>query len=65
MSQWLGLPLGLAQEGGPAPLSHGLVLGGLLITVIFACPGGIAEAAARVLGWAARPERPWPRPGTP
>jgi branched-chain amino acid transport system permease protein len=27
-------------------LSHGLILGGLLIVVILACPGGIAEAVA-------------------
>ncbi len=46
-------------------LSHGLVLGSLLITVIFACPGGIAQAGARVLGWAARSERPWTRPFAP
>jgi branched-chain amino acid transport system permease protein len=46
-------------------LSHGLVLGSLLIAVIFACPGGIAQAGARVLGWAARPERPWTRPFAP
>ena len=46
-------------------LSHGLMLGGLLIAVIFACPGGIAEAAARMLGWAARPARPWSRPVAP
>jgi branched-chain amino acid transport system permease protein len=43
-------------------LSHGLVLGGLLLTVVFACPGGIVEATARGLGWAARPDRPWIRP---
>jgi len=46
-------------------LSHGLVQGVLLIFVVFACPGGIAEAAARALGWAARPERPWLRPVAP
>jgi branched-chain amino acid transport system permease protein len=43
-------------------LSHGLVLGVLLIAVVFACPGGIADATARLLGWAARPARPWIRP---
>jgi branched-chain amino acid transport system permease protein len=46
-------------------LSHGLVLGSLLIVVVVACPGGIAEAAARVGGWAARPGRPWSRPRDP
>jgi branched-chain amino acid transport system permease protein len=43
-------------------LSHGLVLGVLMILVVLACPGGIAEAAARGLGWAARPTPP---PGPP
>jgi branched-chain amino acid transport system permease protein len=43
-------------------LSHGLILGGLLIAVIFVCPGGIAEATARVVGWTARPGRSWTRP---
>jgi branched-chain amino acid transport system permease protein len=46
-------------------LSHGLVLGVLVIAVVFACPGGIADATARVLGWAARPARPWVRPVAP
>lgn len=46
-------------------LSHGLVLGVLVIAVVFTCPGGIADAAARVLGWAARPARPWVRPVAP
>lgn len=46
-------------------LSHGLVLGSLLIAVIFACPGGIAQAGARMLGWAARPGRLWTRPAAP
>ena len=46
-------------------LSHGLVLGVLVIVVVFACPGGIAEATARVLGWTTRPERPWTRPVAP
>lgn len=35
-------------------LSHGMVFGVLLIAVVFACPGGIVEAAARVLGVGAR-----------
>jgi branched-chain amino acid transport system permease protein len=39
-------------------LSHGLVLGGLLIAVGFACPGGIAEATARALGCTRRPAEP-------
>jgi hypothetical protein len=46
-------------------LSHGLILGGLLLTVLFACPGGIVEATARGLGWAARPGRSWTRPVAP
>jgi branched-chain amino acid transport system permease protein len=46
-------------------LSHGLVLGALLVAVVFACPGGIAEVTARMFGWAARPERPWIRPAAP
>jgi branched-chain amino acid transport system permease protein len=43
-------------------LSHGLVLGGLLILVVFACPGGIAEAAARAIGRPPPSGRPWTRP---
>lgn len=39
-------------------LSHGLVLGALLIVVVFACPGGIAEAMAGVLGPRGRPRTP-------
>lgn len=46
-------------------LSHGLVLGGLLIATVLACPGWIAEAPARVLGWVKEPSRPWVRPGAP
>jgi branched-chain amino acid transport system permease protein len=46
-------------------LSHGLVLGALLVAVVFACPGGIAEVTARGFGWAARRERPWIRPAAP
>jgi branched-chain amino acid transport system permease protein len=46
-------------------LSHGLVLGVLLIVVVFACPGGIVEATARALGWTVRPARPWTRPVAP
>jgi branched-chain amino acid transport system permease protein len=46
-------------------LSHGLVLGVLVVAVVFACPGGIADAAARLLGWAARPARLWIRPVGP
>ena len=46
-------------------LSHGLILGVLVIAVVFACPGGIADATARVLGWTARSARPWVRPVGP
>jgi branched-chain amino acid transport system permease protein len=42
-------------------LSHGLVLGVLVILVLLACPGGIADAAARILGWTTRSGRPWDR----
>ena len=54
--------VGLEHVANRFALSHGLVLGVLLIVVVFACPGGIAEAMARVLGWATRSERPWTRP---
>ena len=54
--------VGLQHVANRFALSHGLVLGGLMIVVVFACPGGIAEATARALGWAAQPERPWTRP---
>ena len=43
-------------------LSHGLVLGVLLIVVVFACPGVIVEVTARAFGWTVRPARPWNRP---
>jgi branched-chain amino acid transport system permease protein len=46
-------------------LSHGLILGGLLLAVVFACPGGIVEVTARGLGWAARPGRSWTRSVAP
>ena len=46
-------------------LSHGLILGLLVIAVVFACPGGIADAVARVFGWPARAAPPWARPFAP
>lgn len=46
-------------------LSHGLILGGLLIVVVFACPGGLVEATARLFGRAMRPGRSWSRPIAP
>jgi branched-chain amino acid transport system permease protein len=46
-------------------LSHGLILAGLLLAVVFACPGGIVEVTARGLGWAARPGWSWTRPVAP
>ena len=57
--------VGLQHAANRFALSHGLVLGVLVIVVVFACPGGIAEVTARVLGWAARPGRPWTRPVAP
>jgi branched-chain amino acid transport system permease protein len=54
--------VGLQHVANRFALSHGLVLGVLLIVMVFACPGGIAEVIARVLGWAAQPGRPWIRP---
>jgi branched-chain amino acid transport system permease protein len=54
--------VGLEHVANRFALSHGLILGVLVIVVVFACPGGIAEATARLLGWTARPERPWIRP---
>ena len=38
-------------------LSHGLVLGALLVVAVFAAPGGIAEVVARLLGAGAREDR--------
>jgi branched-chain amino acid transport system permease protein len=43
-------------------LSHGLVLGGLLILTVFACPGGLAEAVAAVARRPVTPEAAWNRP---
>ena len=54
--------VGLQHVANRFALSHGLVLGVLMIVVVFACPGGIVQALARMLGWAAQPERPWTRP---
>jgi branched-chain amino acid transport system permease protein len=54
--------VGLQHAANRFALSHGLVLGGLLIVVVVACPGGIAEATARVLGWTAQSGRSWTRP---
>ncbi|HEU4438467.1 MAG TPA: branched-chain amino acid ABC transporter permease [Methylomirabilota bacterium] len=60
------------------PLSNHLVLGGLLIGVVFICPGGLAEMGVRVWarlrgqtdtdiasGFVGGGERPWTRPGMP
>jgi branched-chain amino acid transport system permease protein len=57
--------VGLQHVANRFALSHGLVLGVLVIVAVFACPGGIAEETARVLGWARRPGRPWTRPLAP
>ena len=46
-------------------LSHGLVVGGLLLAVVFACPGGIVAAAATALRKVSRPRLPSADPVAP
>jgi branched-chain amino acid transport system permease protein len=53
--------VGLQHVANRFALSHGLVLGVLVILVVVACPGGMADAAARILGWTTRSGRPWSR----
>lgn len=56
-SRWLlgpvvgaGLFVLLSHVARRFALSHGLVLGALLIGLVLACPGGVSEALARVAG---------------